>query len=305
MQYDIAIIGAGPAGLTAALYAARAGKRVVLLEKDSIGGQIVFSPMVDNYPALPHISGAEFANQLYEQVEALNAEIASEEVTGITADGSAFVISTDAGKWNARSVILATGVKHRALGLDGEEELVGAGISYCAVCDGAFYADRDVAVVGGGDTALQDAIFLANTCRKVTLLVRRDHFRGEVTYVENLKKYDNIEVKFNSSVSAFLTDNGLLTGITVYNNQTGNSERMELDGLFLAVGQEPCGRMFSDIADIDEAGYFLSGEQCMTKTPGVFTAGDCRFKAVRQLTTAVGDGAVAALAACAWIDSNK
>lgn len=305
MQYDIAIIGAGPAGLTAALYAARAGKSVLLIEKESIGGQIVFSPMVDNYPALPHISGAEFASQLYEQVEALNVEIVSEEVTGIEHKELSFVITTDTGTWNTTSVILATGVKHRALGLEGEEELVGCGISYCAVCDGAFYTDRDVAVVGGGDTALQDALFLANICRKVTLLVRRDRFRGEATYVENLEKYSNIDVKFNSSISQFVAEDGNLTGITLRNNLNGTTETMNLEGVFLAVGQEPCGKLFASLADTDEMGYFLSEENCMTKTPGVFVAGDCRVKTVRQLTTAVGDGAVAALAACTWIDSKR
>ena len=198
-MYDVIVVGGGPAGLTAALYAKRAGKSVLLLERESIGGQIVYSPLVENFPALPHISGADLANRLYEQVETLGVEIVSEEVSAAEQIPGGFCLKTDFGEKEGKSLVLATGVQHRSLGLPGEEELVGCGVSYCAVCDGAFYADRDVAVVGGGDTALQDALFLANTCRSVTLIVRRDRFRGEDALVKKLAEKPNISVLIETS----------------------------------------------------------------------------------------------------------
>ena len=299
-MYDIIVVGSGPAGLTAALYAKRAGKNVLLLERESIGGQIVYSPLVENFPALPHISGADLASRLYEQVESLGAEISSEEVTAAEQIPGGFRLTTDFGVREGKALILATGVQHRSLGLPGEEDLIGRGVSYCAVCDGAFYKDRDVAVVGGGDTALQDALFLANTCRSVTLVVRRDRFRGEAVLVKKLAEKPNITVLMETSPVVYVTENGDLSGLTV--NEKGTERTLSVEGVFLAVGQKPCSEVFSSLVATNDAGYFLAGEDCRTNVPGIFAAGDCRVKAVRQLTTAVGDGAVAALAACDWAE---
>ena len=304
MLYDIIVVGGGPAGLTAAIYGARAGKSVLLLERESIGGQIVYSPLVENYPALPHISGAELANQMCEQVEALGVEIAPEEAIGAERqDDGTFLLSTDRGSHRGRALILATGVQHRQLGLPGEDELVGAGVSYCAVCDGAFYAGKDVAVVGGGDTALQDALFLANTCRSVTVVVRRDRFRGEAALERQLRARDNVSVWFEHRPVSYVTLDGALSGLNV--EGPGGRRMLAVEGVFLAVGQEPCSAAFSGLAATDAAGYFSAGENCRTNVPGLYVAGDCRSKEIRQLTTAVGDGAVAALAACAGLDAWK
>ena len=303
MVYDIAIVGGGPAGLTAAIYAARAGKTALLLERESIGGQIVYSPQVENYPALPHVSGAELANRLYEQVEALGVEIVSEEVTHAEREASGdFLLTTDYGSHEAKALIIATGVQHRRLDLPGEEELIGAGVSYCAVCDGAFYAGRDVAVVGGGDTALQDALFLSGVCRSVTVVVRRDRFRGEAALAQQLRSRDNVSIWFEHRPVGYVTLDGVLSGLNV--EGPGGQRTLAVEGVFLAVGQEPCSGAFADLADTDGAGYFAVGESCRTKVPGLYVAGDCRTKTVRQLTTAVGDGAVAALAACADLDAG-
>lgn len=301
MMYDILIVGGGPAGLTAAIYGARAGKTVALLERESIGGQIVYSPQVENYPALPHVSGAELANRLYEQVEALGVEILSEEVTKAERRDGKFLLTTDYGSHEGRALILATGVQHRRLDLPGEEDLVGAGVSYCAVCDGAFYSDRDVAVVGGGDTALQDALFLSNTCKSVTVVVRRDRFRGEAALARQLDARGNVSVLFEHRPVGYVTEDGELGGLAV-EGPTGR-RTLPVAGVFLAVGQEPCSAAFKDLAETDGAGYFAAGERCRTGVPGLYVAGDCRTKEVRQLTTAVGDGAVAALAACADLDA--
>ena len=303
MLYDIIVVGGGPAGLTSAIYGARAGKAVLLLERDSIGGQIVYSPQVENYPALPHISGADLASQMYEQVEALGVEIVSEEATGAArqSDGT-FLLTTDYGSHRGRSVILATGVQHRKLGLPGEDELVGAGVSYCAVCDGAFYTGKDVAVVGGGDTALQDALFLSGICRNVTVVVRRDRWRGEAALARQLEKRSNIIVLFEHVPVDYVLSGGELCGLTVEGRE--GQRTLPVEGVFLAVGQEPCSAAFAVLAGVDTAGYFAAGERCRTDTPGLYVAGDCRTKEVRQLTTAVGDGAVAALAACADLDAR-
>ncbi len=302
MLYDILIVGGGPAGLTAAIYAARAGKTVALLERESIGGQIVYSPQVENYPGLPHVSGADLANRLYEQVGALGVEIISEEAVRAErqSDGT-YLLTTDYGTHSARAMILATGVQHRRLGLPVEEDLVGAGVSYCAVCDGAFYNGQDVAIVGGGDTALQDALFLANTCRSVTVIVRRDRFRGEAALARKLAERENVKVLFSHRPVGYALENGVLRGLIVENGE--GQYALPAAGVFLAVGQEPCSAAFADLTETDAAGYFTVGEGCATNVPGLFVAGDCRAKEVRQLTTAVGDGAVAALAACAYLDA--
>ncbi len=302
MTHDILVVGGGPAGLAAALYAARAGKTVAVLERAVPGGQIVYSPLVENYPALPGVSGADFAAALAGQTEALGVEIITAEAVSAVRTEGGFRLETDEGAMDCRTLILATGVQHRALGLPGEAELVGTGISYCAVCDGAFYAGRDVAVVGGGDTAVQDALFLANLCRRVTLLVRRDRLRAsDAAKAETLRQRDNVELRFSTTVEALCSADGALTGVTV--RERGETAALAIDGLFLAVGQEPSGSAFAALAPVDAQGYFAAGENCIA-APGVFVAGDCRAKTVRQLATAVGDGACAALSACACLERN-
>ncbi|PWM00026.1 MAG: thioredoxin-disulfide reductase [Clostridiales bacterium] len=298
---DIVIIGAGPAGLTAAIYALRAGKSVLVLEKELFGGQITYSPSVENYPGYKQISGNEFAENLIEQATALGAEIELAEATKIV-DGPVKTVITDGGSYECKSVIIAAGSRHRRLGLRGEEELIGAGVSYCAVCDGAFFKGKTVAVAGGGDAALQDAIFLSDRCRKVFVIHRRDTFRGEARLETVLRSRDNVEFVMNSVVES-LEGKEKLSGVTVRNRQTGETKTIPLDGLFIAVGQEPQNTPFSDMIALDGAGYADAGEDCRTGTPGIFVAGDCRRKAVRQLTTAVGDGAVAGLAAVDYINS--
>lgn len=297
---DIIIIGAGTAGLSAAIYARRAGKKALILEALSYGGQIINTPEVENYPGIKNISGFDFATGLYEQAAALGAEIEYVRVTGIesNADGSKTVHTTD-GDRECKAVIIATGAKNRPLGIDREEELTGSGISYCATCDGAFYKKKSVAVNGGGNTAIEDAGFLSNFCSKVYVIHRRDEFRADVHEVEKLKAKENVEFILDSEVTALLGDDEL-TGIEVTNKKTGEKKELEISGLFIAIGQMPDNTAFASVVDLDEKGYIIGKEDCLTNTPGVFTAGDCRTKAVRQLTTAAADGAVAALAAAAY-----
>lgn len=297
---DIIIIGAGTAGLSAAIYARRAGKKALILEALSYGGQIINTPEVENYPGIKNISGFDFATGLYEQAAALGAEIEYVRVTGIesNADGSKTVHTTD-GDRKCKAVIIATGAKNRPLGIDREEELTGSGVSYCATCDGAFYKKKSVAVNGGGNTAIEDAGFLSNFCSKVYVIHRRDEFRADVHEVEKLKAKENVEFILDSEVTALLGDDEL-TGIEVTNKKTGEKKELEISGLFIAIGQMPDNTAFASVVDLDEKGYIIGKEDCLTNTPGVFTAGDCRTKAVRQLTTAAADGAVAALAAAAY-----
>ena len=301
---DILVAGGGPAGLTAALYAARAGKSVLVLEGGAPGGQINFSPLVENYPGLPSIPGSQLAEDLLRQAEEQGVALEHETATHICTHGSGFQVTTDCAVRECRALVLATGVQHRSLGLPGEEELVGQGISYCAVCDGPFYAGKPVAVVGGGDTALQDALFLSGICSQVTLIHRREVFRGARRLVEQVQQRDNIHCAMDSTVEEQLTQDGRLTGLTLYGRITGERTSLSVEGLFVAVGQKPQNEPFSGLIAVDEGGYFLAGEDCRTSLPGVFAAGDCRSKEVRQLTTAVGDGAVAGLAACRWVDEH-
>ncbi|MBP3698438.1 MAG: FAD-dependent oxidoreductase [Oscillospiraceae bacterium] len=299
---DIIVIGGGPAGLTAALYAARAGKTVQVIEREATGGQIALSPLVENYPAIPAMAGADFAFQLTEQVEKLGVEIIYGEATAVEPVLMGFAVTVDGEAKAARAVVLATGAAHRHLGLEGEEELVGMGVSYCAVCDGAFFSGRDVAVVGGGDTALQDALFLANSCHHVTLIHRRDEFRGEQRLVEQVEKRENISVLYSHIVEELRSENGELSAIVVKDLKSGESKTMALAGLFAAVGQAPQSAPFAQLV-ATQGGYYDAGEDCCSNAEGVFVAGDGRVKTVRQLTTAVGDGAVAGLAACKYVDS--
>lgn len=300
---DIIVVGAGPAGLTAALYAARAGKNVKVFEKENIGGQILFSPLVENYPAIPHMPGSLFSENLSEQVRDLGVEIKMIEVTSVEPSYGGFVVRTPIGAETSKTVILAPGAEHRKLGIEGEEELVGYGVSYCAVCDGAFYTGKDVAVIGGGNTALQDALFLASTSSHVTLIHRRDEFRGDVALLQKIAQHPNIEIITNHVVESFITENGFLKGLYIKDSVTNISQEINVSGVFVAIGQTPRNEKFANIVAVDEAGYFDVYEDTYTSIPGLFVAGDARIKGVRQLTTAVADGATAAVTACNFIDT--
>ncbi len=299
-MYDIIIVGGGTAGLSAAIYGVRAGKRVLVLEQKNYGGQIINSPEVENYPGIKKISGFEFATGLYEQATGLGAEFELGRVIRIEEDGEKKRVVTEEKEYEAKTVILATGAKNRPLGVEREEQFIGAGVSYCATCDGAFFRNREVAVVGGGNTALEDAIFLSGYCSKVYVIHRRDEFRGEEKLAEALRKKENVEFVLNAVVTELKGDTSL-EGIIVKNVITGEQTEKAVSGLFVAIGQMPDNNAFTNLIAVDEKGYIQAAEDCRTETPGVFTAGDCRTKAVRQLATAASDGAVAGLAACEYI----
>jgi len=302
MLYDILIIGGGPAGLTAATYARRAGKTVLVIEKNAFGGQITWSPKVENFPGYLSLSGTELGDKLLEQAMEQGAEVELDEVVSVSvnADGIKTVACESGANFQGRALIIAVGAKPRMLGLPREDELVGSGVCFCAVCDGAFYAGQDVAVCGGGNAALQDALLLSEKCRSVTLIHRRDSFRGEQKLVEALKKRGNVDFVLNAAVIGLLGQNEL-EGIVI--SQNGESRTLPVTGLFIAVGHQPDNGVFADLMELDAAGYAASGEDCLTKSAGVFVAGDCRAKGVRQLTTAAADGSVAALAACRYLDA--
>ena len=301
MLYDIIVIGGGPAGLTAATYARRAGKSVLVIEKNAFGGQITWSPKVENFPAFVSISGVELGDRLLEQAMEQGAEVELDEVSSLSVDGGVKTVSCLSGaEFQARAVIIATGAKPRMLGLEREEELVGAGVCFCAVCDGAFYKGETVAVTGGGNSALQDAMLLSETSRKLYLIHRRDSFRGEAKLVEALRAKDNVEFVLNARIVE-LQGEDELSAIVV--EQEGQRRVLDVAGLFVAVGHAPDNGIFAEHIALDGAGYADSGEDCQTRSAGIFVAGDCRRKSVHQLTTAVGDGSVAALAACNWLDT--
>ena len=299
-KYDIVIVGAGTAWLSAAIYAVRAGKSVIVLEATTHGGQIVNTPEVENYPGIKKISGFEFANNLYEQAKSLGAEVVYEKVIGIEVNGEEKIVHTAKEDYQAKAVILATGAKNRPLGLEHEKEWIGAGISYCATCDGMFYRGKDVAVAGGGNTALEDAIFLTNYCRKVYLIHRRDAFRGEEKLLQTLKEKPNVEFVLNANITRLIGEDGV-DGVEVEDKNTHEKRVLDVMGLFVAIGQMPENSEFINVVDLDKGGYIEAKEDCKTKTKGIFTAGDCRTKKVRQLATAASDGAIAALAACEYI----
>lgn len=292
---DIIIVGAGCAGLTAAIYAARAGKAVTILENEGIGGQISTSPRVENYPGIKSISGIEFSDRLFDQACDLGVELQLARAEGIEKNDGGFTVKTEYGDMTAKAVILATGCRHRHLGLPEEERFAGKGVSYCAVCDGAFYKGRTVAVAGGGNAALQNALMLAEICEKVYLIHRRDAYRAEDQLVQQINAVPNIEPVLNATVSR-LNGSGKLESVTVSRN--GSEEEIATDCLFVSIGQQADNAAFADLVTLDDNGYIVAGEDCKTSCEGVFAAGDCRTKAIRQLTTAAADGAVAALAAC-------
>lgn len=293
--YDVIIIGAGTAGLSAAVYAARASKSVLVLEEASYGGQIIYSAEVENYPGIRHISGFQFATGLYEQAVGTGAEIRFEKANGIQIleeeQEKNKLVFTDENNYRTKSIIIATGSRSRRMGLDGEEKLTGAGISYCATCDGAFFKGRTVAVFGGGNTALEEAIFLSGFCSKVYIIHRRNEFRAEQGLVEQLKQKANIEYRMNCCVVA-VNGQDKLESV-----ELSDGKVIEVAALFVAIGREPQNERYKDIISLDEYGYIIAGEDCRTTAEGIFAAGDCRTKQVRQLVTAASDGAIAALAA--------
>ncbi len=299
-MHDIIVIGAGTAGMTAALYALRNGKTVLLLEAECAGGQIANSPRVENFPSVKAISGSEFSDRLLEQIKALGAELELERAENITENGGVFTVKTDAGTHDARAIIIATGAKHKKIGVEREEELTGSGVSYCAVCDGPFYSGDDVALVGDANTALQYGILLSGYCNKVYVCTWMDKFFGDKALVDTLLKKPNVEWIKNVTLTGFEGEEEL--GACVFNEQaTGKKRSIPVKACFIAIGQEPDNAPFKNVVKLDTNGYISADESCMTDTAGVFVAGDCRTKKVRQLTTAVADGASAAMAACKYL----
>lgn len=303
-MYDIIVVGAGPAGLTAALYARRAEKSVLVIEKDTFGGQITHSPRVENYPGFLAMSGNEFADKLIEQVMAQGAEIELDKVTGISGDAGNYTVHCEGKDFEAKAVIIAAGSHHRKLGLPRENDFTGEGISYCAVCDGAFYKGKIVAVIGGGNSALQDAVLLSESCEFVYVVQNLDFLTGESNLAKILESRDNVGIIYSSVVKEIVADDKF-SGIVIENSKTGIKTTLDCDGMFVAIGQVPKNEPFKDVLSLNDYGYIVAGENCLPEgaSAGIFVAGDCRTKAIRQVTTATADGAVAALAACRFIDS--
>lgn len=301
MIYDMIVIGAGTAGMTAALNALRNGKTVLVLEKETVGGQISFSPRVENFPTIMAISGAELSDRLFEQIMSHGADFELEKVTGVEKNGDIFTVTTEYGAHEGRTVIIATGASPRRIGVEGESELVGHGVSYCALCDGAFYKDEEVALIGDANTALQYALFLTGYCKKVHVCTLFDRFFADKAHVDNLMTKNNVAVYHNLSLREFLSENGELTGL-VFENTTDKSEfRFPVKAVFIAIGQVPDNKAFANLCDIDKNGYVIAGDDGKTRTDGLFVAGDCRTKSVRQLATAAADGAIAATNASLYL----
>jgi len=303
---DIAVIGGGPAGLAAALYAARTGKTVTVYERECIGGQITRAPLVENYPGTGRVSGLQLGDSMAAQAEAAGAVISLTDVQKMVKETSGiFRLDTDDGKCYAKAVIYACGARPKTLGLPGEAELIGHGISYCALCDGSFFKEQDVAVVGGGNSAFDDALLLSERCHHVTLIHRRSSFRAEQILVERVKQRNNISLSIDMTVSELIQKNGQLTGLAL-KSKIGKDETLPVSGLFVALGGLPDTQVLVGLATLDENGYVISDEKmAVSETPGLFIAGDCRIKSVRQLTTAVSDGTIAAISACEYLEKHK
>ncbi len=300
-MYDIIIIGGGPAGLTAALYALRANKSVLVIEKATFGGQITFSPKVENIPGFLEVTGNEFAEKLTEQVLEQGADVEMTEVLEII-DGETKTVRTEDGDFIGKAVVVATGAKHRLLGLENEENLIGEGISFCAVCDGAFYQDKTVAVIGGGNSALQEAILLSELCKKVYVVQNLDFFTGEEKLVKQLEAKANVQTILGTTVKEIVGETEL-EAIVVNDEKTGNTTRLDIDGMFVAIGLIPQNEIVSKLVKLNDYGYVDADESCVTDAKGIFVAGDCRSKRIRQVATAISDGAIAALAACDYIEN--
>ena len=303
-MHDIIVIGGGPAGLTAALYARRQNKSVLVFEKNSFGGQTVYSPKIENYPGFIEMSGVEFSDKLVDQVLNQGAELEMEEVLSISDNGTTKTVHTDAGDYEAKAVIIACGARHRMLGLENEENYVGNGISFCAVCDGAFYKDKEVAVIGGGNSALQEALLLSQSCAKVHIIQNLAFLTGETKLSQALEAKNNVTITYNTVVTG-LSGESELESITLHNTETGLDSSMKIDGMFVAIGLIPDNDAAKDLIKLDERGYIPSNESTYTEINGIFAAGDCRTKTVRQIATAIADGASAALAACRFIEDQN
>lgn len=297
-MYDIVIIGAGPAGLTAAIYALREEKKVVILEKETIGGKITSSSKVENYPGFKSISGMDLANNLYEQVIDLGGEINIEEVLSIE-NGKVKKVITDENTYETKSIIIASGSKYKTLNLDNEEDLIGNGISFCTVCDGSFYKNKNVCVVGGANSALNSALYLSKICNKVYLIVRGPKLKGDKKVIDDVLSVNNIEVLYNATVNEYVLDNDELVGVEVKSDEC--EKKLDVEGVFLAIGQSPEIDYLNDLIKVDENNYVLASEDCITNIDGIFVAGDVRKKEVRQLTTAVSDGTNAAINAINYL----
>lgn len=305
-MYDILIIGAGPAGMTAAIYGQRGGKKTIVFDKLSYGGQVINTAEVANYPGMPNMTGLDFAEKTYNQMKDLGAEMSYEEISEIRDAGKPIktVVTSSGKEYECKTIIIATGSSPRPLGVENEDRFKGAGISYCATCDGAFFKNKTVAVCGGGNTALEDAEVLSDIAEKVYLVHRRDEFRADATNVKRVKAKKNVELVLDSVVTA-INGERFIQGIEVENKKTSEKRELKIDGLFVAIGQMPENEIFRDIVTLNKAGYVEAGEDCLTGTDGIFAAGDCRTKKVRQITTAVSDGAIAALAAIEHVNKTE
>lgn len=303
-MYDCLIIGAGPAGLTASIYAARAGLKVLVFEELVQGGQVATTPEVDNYPGIKHMSGVEFAMSIYEQAVELGVEVVYEKIIEADLKGEVKKLKTSSKEYEGRAVIIANGAKRRKIGCKGEEEFTGSGVSYCATCDGAFYKNKVTAVVGGGNTALEDAVYLANLCKEVHLIHRRDEFRGSPILADALKAKENIIIHYNCTTEE-IKGNMKVNSVVIKNKLTGETEEIQIDGIFGAVGLAPENDIFDGQIDLDANGYIVSDESCHTNLKGVYAAGDTRTKKLRQIVTAASDGAMAASEMYAEILSEK
>ena len=302
-MFDIIIIGAGPAGLTSAVYAGRADKKVLILEKETFGGQITHSPRVENYPGFIQMSGNEFADKLVDQAMAQGAEIELDSAAAITKKDGVFTVKGERADYEGKSVIIATGSAHRRLNLPKEDKFTGEGVSYCAVCDGAFYNGKDIAVIGGGNSALQEAVLLSKNCKSVTVIQNLAFLTGETKLIQELQNKDNVKFIYSSVVTELLGED-TFKGIRIRNTETNEEPDLSFDGIFVAIGQQPKNEPFKDVVSLNEWGYITADESCVPESEsGIFVAGDCRSKRVRQIATAIADGAVAALAACNYIDN--
>ncbi len=300
-MYDVLIVGAGTAGMTAGIYVQRAGKKALVLDEKGYGGQIVNTATVENYPGFVNISGTEFTERIHEQAVKLGVDFKVEKVKNAKKKGEVFVVSTGDSQYEVKSVIIATGVKNRELGIPGEEKFKGSGVSFCATCDGNFFKGRDIAIIGGGNTALEDAEVMSGIANKVYLVHRRDEFRGDKLTVKRLSVKDNVEFVLNSK-PVEITGGFAVDGLKVENTEDGSRKTLKVDGIFVAVGQTPDNKAFEGLVKLDSAGYVDAGEDCVTSAEGIFVAGDCRTKKVRQLTTAASDGSVAAAGAVEYIN---
>lgn len=304
-MYDIIVVGGGPAGLTAALYSVRAGKNVLVLEKANYGGQMALSPRIENYPGFSKISGYDLSEMIFEQVEAAGAELLDEETLSISEKDNIKTVKTDMGEYQSKAVIIATGMRHKTLGIKNENEYSGNGISYCAACDGTFYKDKCVAVVGGGNSAVQEALYLCDICKSVTVLQNLPSLTAENKLCEQLKKRKNARFLFTTVITEFTGDGEKLTGVIAENTDTKTTSEMTFDGVFVAIGFEADNDIFKGLITLDNENFILSDDEMKTDRGGIFTAGDCRAKKIRQITTAMADGTTAAFSACRYVDEMK